>query len=53
MSLKVTYETCKGPGKHYRKGITMPEIAAMFATVEKAIGWFASLYWPDGEIVCL
>ena len=42
----------KGPGKHHRKGITMPQVAAMFATEESAIRWFESWVWPDGEMAC-
>lgn len=43
----------KGPGKAHRKGISMPEIANMFATEAKAIKWFEAWLWPDGEIACL
>ncbi|MCZ0935998.1 MAG: IS1595 family transposase [Gemmatimonadetes bacterium] len=42
----------KAPGKSHREGITMPQVARMFATEESAIKWFESWYWPDGNIVC-
>ena len=42
----------KAPGKSYRVGITMPQMAAMFATEEKAIRWFEAWMWPDGEMHC-
>ena len=43
----------KAPGKRHRKGISVPEIASMFATEDKAIRWFESWLWPDGEIACM
>ena len=43
----------KAPGKHHREGITMPQIAEMFATDEKATDWFESWLWPDGELACM
>ncbi len=42
----------KGPGKHHRKGITMPQVAAMFATEESATHWFESWVWPFGQMAC-
>ncbi len=42
----------KGPGKHHRKGITMPQVAAMFATEESATHWFESWVWPSGQMAC-
>ena len=43
----------KAPGKAHRKGISLMEVADMFATEEKAIEWFESWYWPTGEIACM
>ena len=43
----------KGPGKHYREGVTMMAIADMFSTDDKATQWFESWMWPGGEIVCM
>ena len=37
-----------GPGKHYRKGITLLEIAEMFSTEKKAEEWFVQQRYPDG-----
>ena len=38
----------KGPGKHYRKGITLMEAVQKFDTDEKAEAWFIAQRWPDG-----
>lgn len=35
------------PGKHYRKGISLPELIDMFATEEKAEAWFVKHRWGD------
>ena len=43
----------KGPGKSHRKGISVMQMAEMFATEEDAISWFEDLHWPDGNMVCL
>ena len=40
-----------GPGKSYRKGITLLEICERFNTVEKAEAWFIEQRWPNG-IAC-
>ena len=45
-------ETRKGPGKHYRNGISLMQVADMFATEDKATRWFERWTWPDGEIAC-
>ncbi len=37
-----------GPGKWFRKGITLIEVIAMFPDDESAERWFASMRWPDG-----
>ena len=41
----------KAPGKFYRKGITLLEIARRFDTLEKGEAWFIEQRWPDG-IAC-
>ena len=42
-----------GPGKSYRNGISVMEMAEMFGTETAAVEWFEGLHWPDGEICCL
>ena len=37
-----------GPGKSYRKGITLLEIVERFNTEEKAEAWFIEQRWPNG-----
>lgn len=37
------------PGKHYREGISILELADMFPTEESAVKWFESVVWPDGR----
>ena len=37
-----------GPGKHYRKGITLLDVVNRFNTDEKAEEWFIAQRWPDG-----
>ena len=44
--------TSKGPGKAYRKGITLLDIINRFDTEEKAEAWFIEQRWPNG-IACL
>ena len=38
----------KGPGKNYRKGMTMMEVMRMFPDDAAAEKWFAGIRWPDG-----
>ena len=38
----------KGPGKFYRKGITLLEITRQFDTPEKGEAWFIEQRWPNG-----
>ena len=40
-----------GPGKSYRKGITLMDAVKQFDTEEKAEAWFIEQRWPDG-VVC-
>lgn len=42
----------KAPGKSFRKGITIIELAQMFPNEESARKWFESIIWPDGERYC-
>ncbi len=37
-----------GPGKSYRKGISLMEIMDLFDTEEKAEAWFVKQRWPSG-----
>ena len=37
-----------GPGKSYRKGITLIQAVKKFDTEEKAEAWFVAQRWPDG-----
>ena len=39
----------KGPGRHYRKGLTTREIYKMFPDKEAAEKWFESIVWQDGR----
>ena len=36
------------PGKHYRKGISVPQLMKMFPDDETAETWFVEQRWPDG-----
>ena len=38
----------RGPGKSYRKGMTLEELFDMFPDDETAEQWFVSVRWPDG-----
>lgn len=42
--------TQSGPGKAYRKGISLIEAVQMFDTEEKAESWFIEQRWPDGPV---
>lgn len=37
------------PGKHYRKGVTLIELMAMFPNEEAATKWFESIVWASGR----
>ncbi len=39
----------KAPGKAYRNGITLMELADMFPDEEAARKWFEARIWPDGR----
>ena len=41
-------KTTTGPGKSYRKGISLLEITQRFDTVEKGEAWFIEQRWPNG-----
>ena len=36
------------PGKHYRKGMTLLDVAGMFGDEEKARTWITEQRWPNG-----
>lgn len=38
----------KAPGKAFRKGLTLLQVADMFATEEKARAWIERIRWPSG-----
>ena len=40
--------TSRGPGKAYRKGISLVDIVKRFDSEEKAEKWFIKQRWPDG-----
>jgi len=40
----------KAPGKAYRKGITLLEVADMFRDEEAARDWIAAQRWPNGPV---
>ena len=37
-----------GPGRHYRRGLSLVEITRMFPDEEAAHAYFAGILWPDG-----
>ena len=39
----------KAPGRHYREGITLMQLADMFPDEAAARTWFEGLVWPDGR----
>ena len=41
-----------GPGKAYREGISLMELADMFPDEEAATKWFEGLIWPNGQRHC-
>ena len=45
--------TRAAPGKSHRKGISVMDMADMFATEADAEAWFEAVHWPNGEIACL
>ena len=38
----------KGPGKHFRKGMTLAEFFQTFPDDKAAEAWFIQQRWPDG-----
>ena len=42
----------KGPGKYFRKGMTIIELFEMFPDEESAVSWFEELRWPGGQREC-
>ena len=47
--METEVKTHKAPGRHWRQGITLIELAEMFPTEEVAVQWFESTVWPDGR----
>ncbi|MDE2761156.1 MAG: IS1595 family transposase [Gemmatimonadota bacterium] len=46
-------EAGKGPGRPYRKGISLLKLAEMFPDEAAAHKWFERQIWPDGERCCV
>ena len=44
----MTDKTIGGPGKSYRKGLTLIEVTEKFNTEDKAEAWFIEQRWPNG-----
>ena len=42
----------KGPGKNYRKGLTIIELFKLFPNDEAAEQWFEDQRWPNGQRCC-
>ncbi len=40
----------KAPGKSYREGITLMELADLFPDEESALKWFEAHFWPHGRV---
>ena len=38
----------KGPGKWFRKGISLVKVVRLFPDDSTAGEWFAAMRWPDG-----
>ena len=45
---KLMVDKSKGPGKAYRKGLTLMDLFDMFPDDETAEEWFIETLWPDG-----
>ena len=52
MKKKPTNVSKKGPGRVYRKGITLLELTTMFPDDKAAEQWFEDQRWPNGERYC-
>ena len=42
--------TQAAPGRHWRQGITLIELAEMFPTEQAAVEWFEAVIWADGRV---
>ena len=40
-----------GPGKAYRRGISLLELSDMFPNEERSVRWFEALRWPEAKRV--
>ena len=47
--MKPDVETHKAPGRHWRQGISLIELAEMFPTEQAAVGWFEATVWAEGR----
>ena len=50
VDMNTEVETHKAPGRHWRQGITLIELAEMFPTEEAAEAWFESVVWANGRV---
>ncbi|MYA85823.1 MAG: transposase, partial [Acidimicrobiaceae bacterium] len=50
VDMNTEVETHKAPGRHWRQGITLIELAEMFPTEEAAEQWFESVVWANGRV---
>ena len=41
------------PDRSHREGVSVTDMARMFATEAKAVAWFEAWLWPTGEMSCL
>ena len=39
----------KGPGRSYRKGVSLIELMEMFPDEQSAVDWFESIFWANGR----
>ena len=42
----------EAPGKSFREGITLLELARLFPDEQAAREWFEAVFWPNGERFC-
>ena len=50
--MSVTNQSSLGPGKAYRRGLSLMELHDLFPDDEAAEQWFVEARWPGGKIRC-
>ena len=50
--MSVTNESSLGPGKAYRRGLSLMDLHDLFPDDEAAERWFVEARWPGGKIRC-